>query len=280
MSVALQIGFIPFGWKDLFDVLVVAFLVYQLYRVIRGTVAVQVSLLLLGIYIVDVFVRAANLVALRALFGAISEVFVLAVIILFQPEIRRLLFMLGRNPLVRRFVATPAREKLVDEVASAVRDMAENRIGSLTAIARSSSLRNYAESGTKINAEVERDLLTSIFFPNSPLHDGAVIVEDQKIAAARCILPISEARRLDPHLGLRHRAAVGLTERTDAFVVVTSEETGRISVAENGILSTGLSVSELRDRLTEALIQRRSEESAPPAAERPETAPDEEFAQS
>lgn len=170
MTLAIQIGFVPFGWKDLFDVLVVAFLVYQLYRVIRGTVAVQVSLLLLGIYIVDVFVRAANLVALRALFGAISEVFVLAVIILFQPEIRRLLFMLGRNPLVRRFVATPAREKVVEEVVAAVRDMAENRIGSLTAFARSSSLRNYAESGTKINAEVERDLLTSIFFPNSPLH--------------------------------------------------------------------------------------------------------------
>lgn len=271
MTVAVQIGFVPFGLKDLFDVLVVAFLVYQLYRVIRGTVAVQVSFLLLGIYIVDVLVRAANLVTLRALFGAISEVFVLAVIILFQPEIRRLLFMLGRNPLVRRFVATPARERVVDEVVTAVRDMSEHRIGSLTAFARSSGLRNYAESGTAINADVERDLLTSIFFPNSPLHDGAVIVEDQKIVAARCILPVSEARRLDPHLGLRHRAAVGLSERTDAFVVVTSEETGRISVAEHGILTTGLTVPELRDRLTTALVQRTSEDTPP--------APDEEFAQ-
>lgn len=271
MTVAIQIGFVPFGWKDLLDVLIVALLVYQLYRVIRGTIAVQVAFLLLGIYVVDVIVRAFNLIALRALFGALSEVFVLAVIILFQPEIRRLLFMLGRNPLVRRFVATPAREKVVEEVVAAVRDMSENRIGSLVAFARSSGLRNYTESGTQINAEVERDLLTSIFFPNSPLHDGAVIVEDQKIAAARCILPVSDARRLDPHLGLRHRAAVGLTERTDAFVVVTSEETGRISVAEHGVITTGLSVSELRDRLTEALVQRNPEDAAPPA-------PDEELA--
>lgn len=267
MTLALQIGFVPFGLKDLLDIIIVAVLVYQLYRVIRGTIAVQVSFLLLGIYIVDVLVRAANLTTLRALFGAISEVFVLAVIILFQPEIRRLLFMLGRNPLVRRFVATPAREKVVDEVVAAIRDMAQNRIGSLTAFARSTGLRNYTESGTAINANVERDLLTSIFFPNSPLHDGAVIIEDQKVAAARCILPVSEARRLDPHLGLRHRAAVGLTERSDAFVVVTSEETGRISVAENGIISTDLTVEDLRDRLTEALIQRNPDDTAPPDEE-------------
>lgn len=267
LPLGLSIGFVPFDWQDLIDVAIVAFLVYQLYRLIRGTIAVQVSFILLGIYIVDVVVRAAGLTTLRALFGAISEVFVLAVIILFQPEIRRLLFMLGRNPLVRRFVATPARERAVNELVAAVTEMSENRIGSLTAFARSSGLRNYAESGTPINADVERDLLTSIFFPNSPLHDGAVIIEDQKITAARCILPVSEARRLDPHLGLRHRAAVGLTERTDAFVVVTSEETGRISVAENGVIQTGLSPQELRSRLNEALVQSNPEEPPPTPVE-------------
>ena len=267
LPLGLNIGFVPFGWQDFFDVAIVAFLVYQLYRLIRGTIAVQVSFILLGIYIVDVVVRALGLTTLRALFGAISEVFVLAVIILFQPEIRRLLFMLGRNPLVRRFVATPARERAVNELVAAVTEMSENRIGSLTALARSSGLRNYAESGTPINADVERDLLTSIFFPNSPLHDGAVIIEDQKITAARCILPVSEARRLDPHLGLRHRAAVGLTERTDAFVVVTSEETGRISVAENGVIHTGLSPQELRSRLNEALVQSNPEEPPPTPVE-------------
>ncbi|MDX1531911.1 MAG: diadenylate cyclase CdaA [Rhodothermales bacterium] len=266
----LKIGFIPFEWLDLLDILIVAFLVYQLYRLIRGTIAVQIAMGLLAIYIVTVVVRALGLTALQALFGAVSEVFVIAVIVLFQPEIRRLLFMLGRNPLVRRFVQTPAREKAVDEVVAAVVEMSESRIGSLIAFARSTGLRNYAESGTPLSANVERDLLTSIFFPNSPLHDGAVIIEDQKIAAARCILPVSEGRRLDPHLGLRHRAAVGLTERTDAFVVVTSEETGRISVAEHGMLQTSLEPQELRARLVEALIQRREE---PPAEPPPEAEP-------
>ncbi len=260
MTLALEIGFVPFEWKDALDVAIVAFLVYQLYRLIRGTIAVQVSFLLLGLYLVDVAVRAASLTTLQALFGAVSEVFVIAVIILFQPEIRRLLFMFGRNPLVRRFVATPAREKAVEEMVAAVREMSESRIGSLTVFARSSGLRNYIESGTAINANVERDLVTSIFFPNSPLHDGAVIIEDQKVAAARCILPVSDARRLDPHLGLRHRAAVGLTERTDAFVVVTSEETGRISVAEDGQIETNLSPETLHERLSEALMHRRAED--------------------
>lgn len=262
----MKIGFVPFEWIDLLDVAIVAFLVYQLYRLIRGTIAVQISIGLLAVYGVDVLVRAMGLTTLRALFGAISDVFVLAIIILFQPEIRRLLFILGRNPLVRRFVSTPAREQMINQVVAAVREMSEDRIGSLIAFARSTGLRNYVESGTAVNARVERDLLRSIFFPNSPLHDGAVIVQDQKIEAARCILPLSEARRLQPHLGLRHRAAVGLTERTDAFVVVTSEETGQISVAENGVLSSGLSPEELRLRLSEALIQRRPEE-APPRRE-------------
>lgn len=262
----MRIGFVPFEWVDLLDIIIVAFLVYQLYRLIRGTIAVQISIGLLAVYIVDVIVRAAGLTTLRALFGAISDVFVLAIIILFQPEIRRLLFILGRNPLVRHFVSTPARETMVEEVVAAVKEMSEDRIGSLIAFARSTGLRNYAESGTTLNANVEHDLLRSIFFPNSPLHDGAVIIQDQKVVAARCILPVSEARRLDPHLGLRHRAAVGLTERTDAFVVMTSEETGRISVAENGLLYTGLSPQELRTRLAEALIQRRPEE-APPRRE-------------
>ncbi len=265
MTLAFEIFFVPFELKDVLDILIVSFLVYQLYRLIRGTIAVQVSLLLLVIFGLNVLVRFLGLTTLQVLFGAVSEVFVIVVIILFQPEIRRLLFMLGRNPLVRRFVATPAREKAIEEMVAAAREMSENRIGSLTVFARSSGLRNYIESGTAINANVERDLLTSVFFPNSPLHDGAVIIEDQKVAAARCILPVSDARRLDPHLGLRHRAAVGLTERTDAFVVVTSEETGRISVAEDGVIHTDLSPEELHERLTEALVQRRAED--PPPAE-------------
>lgn len=259
----MRIGFVPLELKDLVDIAIVALLVYQLYRFIRGTIGVQIALGLAAIYLLDVIVRIAGLTTLQALFGAVSEVFVLALIILFQPEIRRLLFLFGRNPLVRRLVPSSARERVVDETVAALREMSENRIGSLIAFGRSTGLRNYAETGTRLNADVERDLLTSIFFPNSPLHDGAVIIQDNRVEAARCILPVSEARRLDPHLGLRHRAAVGLTERTDAFVVVTSEETGRISVAENGVLHTNLSLEALRERLTEAIIERRGETEEP-----------------
>ncbi len=255
----LRIGFVPVRWLDLLDVLVTAVIVYQAYRLIRGTIAVQVAVALLGLYAVNEVVRAAGLTTLTTLFGAVGDVFVLAVLILFAPEIRQALFLLGRNPIVRRLVTQPPRQKITDEVVAALEQMSRDRVGSLIAFARSTGLRNYIESGTQISADVERDLLTAIFFPNSPLHDGAVIVQGQKVEAARCILPVSDARGLDPHLGLRHRAAVGLTERTDAFVIVTSEETGKISVAENGRLDVGLTIAEVEQRLLDAFSPDRRE---------------------
>lgn len=249
---AIRIGFLPFDWLDLIDVIIVAFLVYQVYRLIRGTIAVQIALALLGLYAVSVVVRAAGFTTLRTLFGSVSEVFLLAVIIIFAPEIRQALLMVGRNPIIRRFMAQTPHETFLAEVIAAVDEMSRNRIGALIAFARSTGLRNYIETGTPIQAEVNRDLLTSIFFPNSPLHDGAVIIQGKKIEAARTILPVSDARDLDPHLGLRHRAAVGLSERTDAFVIVVSEETGRISIAEGGRIDVGVSLAEMEKRLQAA----------------------------
>ena len=267
----LRIGFLPVRWLDLVDVALTAVIVYQGYRLIRGTIAVQVAVALLGLYAVNEVVRQAGLTTLSTIFGAVGDVFVLAVLILFAPEIRQALFLLGRNPIVRRLVTQPPRQKITDEVMGAIQEMSRDRMGSLIAFARSTGLRNYIESGTQISAEVERDLLTSIFFPNSPLHDGAVIVQGQKVEAARCILPVSDARGLDPHLGLRHRAAVGLTERTDAFVIVTSEETGKISVAENGRLDVGLSLDEVEARLLDAFSPDRG--SAPGGAAEPPPSP-------
>ncbi|MEM6783990.1 MAG: diadenylate cyclase CdaA [Bacteroidota bacterium] len=254
--------FLPFGFWDAVDIAIVAGLVYLTYRAIRGTIAVQIAGVILFIFALNALVQFAGLRTLQALFSTISDVFVLAVIILFAPEIRRLLFMLGRNPLVRQFVRTTAREQVTDEIVSAVELMSRDRTGALIVIARATGLRNFIETGTRLNADVERDLLTSIFFKNSPLHDGAVIIQGSKVAAARCILPVSEAQRLDPHLGLRHRAGVGVSERSDAFVIVTSEETGRISVAENGVLSPPLTVDELRRRLTEAFAAATPTEAA------------------
>ncbi|OZC01515.1 diadenylate cyclase CdaA [Rubricoccus marinus] len=248
----IDIWFLPVGWRDIIDVAVVTLLVYQVYRLIRGTIAVQIAFALLGLYILNVAVSALGLTTLRTLFGVVGDVFVLALIIVFAPEIRQALFLVGRNPIVRRFVATAPRQKITAEIVAALDEMSRTRMGSLIAFARSTGLRNYIESGTRIQADVERDLLVSIFWHNSPLHDGAVIVQGQKIEAARCILPVSDARELDPHLGLRHRAAIGLSERTDAFVIVTSEETGRISVAEGGKLDVGLSLGEVEARLNAA----------------------------
>ena len=252
-----SVGFLPFTWLDALDIGLTAVLVYQAYRLIRGTIAVQVAVVLIGLYVLSAVVRLAGLTTLQTLFGAVGEVFVLAVLILFAPEIRQALFLVGRNPIVRRLVPTPPRQKITDEVVAAIAEMSRDRVGSLIAFSRSTGLRNYVETGTQIHADVERDLLTSIFYPNSPLHDGAVIIQGQKIEAARCILPVSDARGLESQLGLRHRAAIGLSERTDAFVVVTSEETGNIAIAENGRLDVRQSVAQVQERLAAAFSPER-----------------------
>ncbi len=190
---------------------------------------------------------------LRALFGSISEVFVLAVIILFQPEIRRLLLLLGQNPLVRRFMRSPAQQERIGEIVSAIEDLSKRRIGALIVFERSTGLRSYIETGAQLHAQVSRDLLVTIFYSQNPLHDGAVIMRDARIEAARCILPISTNMKLATNLGLRHRAAVGITEVSDAFVIVVSEETGQISTASNGELKANISIALLDNYIVEAL---------------------------
>lgn len=244
---------IPIRVVDLIEIGIVAYVLYKLYQLMRGTIAVQIFFGVLVLYLIQVLVTAADMTMLRVLFSSVSEVFVLAVIILFQPEIRRLLLLLGQNPLIRKFVTSPAQEEMLEEVTTAITEMSKQHIGALIAFERSTGLRSYIETGAPIHAKVTRDLLITIFYSQNPLHDGAVIIRNRRIEAARCILPVSTNMRLSPHLGLRHRAAVGLTEQTDAFVIIVSEETGRISVAENGVLTSGLTGGELLSRLTQAL---------------------------
>lgn len=244
---------IPIRLVDPIEIGIVAYVLYKLYQLMRGTIAVQIFFGLLLLYTIQQLVTWADMTMLRALFSSVSEVFVLAIIILFQPEIRRLLLLLGQNPLVRKFVVSPAQEEMLEEVILAVDEMSKGEIGALIAFERSTGLRSYVETGAPIHAQVTSDLLVTIFYAQNPLHDGAVIIRNRRIEAARCILPVSTNMRLSPHLGLRHRASVGLTEQTDAFVVVVSEETGNISVAENGRLTTGVTTDELRERLGVAL---------------------------
>ncbi len=247
---------IPIRLVDLLEIALVAYVLYKLYQLMRGTLAVQIFLGVMAIYLLQVIVTALDMTMLRRFFSALSEVAVLAVIILFQPEIRRLLVMVAQTPFLRRFVAAPVREEVIHEVCAAVAEMSRLRIGALIAFERSTGLRHYIETGTILNARISRELLLTIFYDKNPLHDGAVIIRNQVIAAARCILPVSTSMKLSPHLGLRHRAAVGLTEQTDAFVIVVSEETGTISVAQQGELISNLTAAELRTLLVEALEAR------------------------
>lgn len=245
---------IPIRLQDIAEILIFAYILYKLYKFMRGTIAVQIFLGLMALLVSQLIVTALDMTMLGSLFGILGEVFVLAMIILFQPEIRRLLLVLGQNPLIRRFVPTTAQSQLVDAVVEAASEMSRERTGALIVFERSTGLRNYIETGVPIQARVSKELLISMFFSRNPLHDGAVIVRNKRIESARCILPVSANMKLSPHLGLRHRSAVGLTETTDAFVVVISEETGQISVADAGSLRTGLSVKQLRDLLTNALV--------------------------
>lgn len=255
---------IPIRLVDLIEVCLVAYLLYRLYLFMRGTIAVGIFLGILALFLLRLLVDLMDMTILSALFSSLSGVAVLAVIVLFQPEIRRVLLLVGQNPFVRRFISNTAHEDLINEVVGAVDEMSTRNIGALLVFERSAGLRNYIETGENLQALVSRDLLITIFYSQNPLHDGALIIRNRRIEAARCILPVSTSMKLSPLLGLRHRAAVGITEQTDAFVIVVSEETGNISVAENGMLTSNISVETLRNRLTKALTM----QSAPmPAAE-------------
>jgi len=245
--------FIPIRIVDVLEVALVSYLLYKLYLLMRGTLAVSIFLGVLALYLVQVIVTAANMTIMETLFSTIGDVAVLAIIVLFQPEIRRLLLLLGQNPLVRRFVASSDQGELVEEVTEAARHMSKRHIGALIVMERSTGLRNYIETGKQVGARVSSDLLVTLFHGQNPLHDGAVIIRNRKLEAARCILPVSTSMKLSPQLGLRHRAAVGLTEQTDAFVIVVSEETGAISISRNGDLISNLTPEELQAQMMDAL---------------------------
>lgn len=246
------------GVRDVIEIALVAYLLYQLYRLMRGTIAVQIAFGLGALFLIQVVVELANMTMLSTIFSYFNQVFVLAVIIIFQPEIRRLLLLLGKNPIIRRLVSTTDRSEIIDEAVTAVEHMADRNIGALIAFQRSTGLRSYIETGKRLQAEISQDLLVTIFHGQNPLHDGAVIINDRRVEAARCILPVSTSMKLSPQLGLRHRAAVGLTEQTDAFVVVVSEETGNISVSRDGALISNITPDELQRYLTKALTNQPS----------------------
>lgn len=256
-------AFITIRVLDIIDILLVAFLLYQIYMLIRGTVAINIFMGIFVLYLIWLIVRALNMELLSSILGQIIGVGVIAIIIVFQQEIRRFLLLIGTRYLSRnRFsienIFFPKSKRLdapinIDAIVKACRNMAESKTGALIAISRKSDLQLYAETGDVINAETSSRLLENIFFKNSPLHDGAVIVKNDRIHAARCVLPLTEMLNLPASFGLRHKAALGLSETTDALVVVVSEETGKISFVEDGNIKSGISSIELQQLISRGI---------------------------
>jgi diadenylate cyclase len=249
-----KIGFLSVGVADIIDVALVSFIFYRLYLVMRGTIAAQIFIGLVLIIAVSFISQAANLKALSWIMRTLTDIWVIAFIVLFQPELRRLLVLLGRNPIVRFFVRGNVDES-VDDVVAAVTELSRKKQGALIVFVRATGIRAHVETGTKMEALVSKSLLLSIFNPKSPLHDGAVIIKDRLIEAARCTLPLSNITVWEGEmLGTRHRSGLGISEQADVAVVIVSEETGAVSLAENGILHRGLTPAvlrkELKDRLT------------------------------
>lgn len=256
---SLKLSFINFTIIDAIDIFVVALLLWQIYRAIRGTAALTIFVGIFIVYIIWVTVRFLEMELLSLILGQIIGVGVLALLIVFQQEARRYLLMLGnrysatQKGFLQRLVSgkkTQHSAQYAAEMAAACFAMSATRTGALIAIERTSDLEVYSTTGDHIDAEISTRLIQNIFFKNAPLHDGAMIIKDSRIRSARCILPSSDNPHIPPHLGMRHRAAIGLTEHSDALVIVVSEETGRVSAVEAGKIATVRSEQELLKKLT------------------------------
>lgn len=266
MIFVFKIGFLEVSWVDIIDISLVSILLYQVYKLIRGSIAVNIFLGILALYLVYLIVRAAEMELLATILGQFMGVGVLAMIILFQPEIRKFLLVIGRGTEFRENffkTVTSWRNNYHDDfdiqqVIEALKTLKATKTGALIVFSRDVELRFYIETGDGLNAEITRRLLLAIFNKNSPLHDGAVIIYKGRIKAARCILPVSENDHLPAHFGLRHRAAVGMSENTDTLVVAVSEETGRLILARNGTYLRGLKLSQVEQKIMDYLHNNES----------------------
>ncbi len=261
MIFVFKIGFLEVSWVDFIDVGLVAVLLYQVYKLIRGSIAVNIFLGILSLYLIYLIVRAAQMELLTTILGQFMGVGVLAMIILFQPEIRKFLLLIGRSAefnregIFKSFSSWRSGEVdfNIQEVIDAAKTLKATRTGALIVFSRDVEMKFYVETGDSLDAEVSKRLLLSIFNKHTPLHDGAVIIYKGRIKAARCVLPVSENDHLPPHFGLRHRSAVGMSELTDTLVMAISEETGRLILARNGKYIRGLKLWQVEQKIVEYL---------------------------
>jgi diadenylate cyclase len=243
---------IHFGFIDFIDILIVSFVFYQILKFVKGTRAIQ---MIVGLVFVLLFALVANMWQLQGLkwiVDGVKTVWIVAFVIVFQPEIRRALTNLGRTRLVRFFLKE-TREETIEELVKAAKNLSERGLGALMVIKRRVGLKGYLETGKQIEAKVSSDLLVTIFSPYSPLHDGAAVIDGDMIIGAGCILPLTLNPSLDIDVGTRHRAALGITEESDAVVIVVSQETRDISFAQKGKLLRGLDTSSLQRNLEKSM---------------------------
>ena len=248
----------PIGWWDVLDILIVSFLIYEFLKLIRGTRAMQMaagSLLIVGLFYVS---RLAPLQTVNWMIRNMLAFVAFAAIVIFQSDIRRALAHFGQAPFFRYLNRQQAADETIEEIVVASTTLSSQRIGAIIVVEREIGLRNYVESGIPLDALLTYDLISTIFQPGSPLHDGAVIIQESRVAAAACFLPLTVNPRVSRELGTRHRAAIGLTEECDAVCVVISEETGAISLALDGRIERPLTSDQLRDRLRSLVMTRRA----------------------
>lgn len=261
-----HIGFLPVRLLDVIDVFLVAFLLFKIYQVLKDSVAVSIFLGILFIFLLWLFFsKALHMQLIGTVLGLFMNVGIIGLIIVFQPEIRRFLILIGTNSLLAKNIFTKGFFKLnLDEnefqqlnfkpIIDACKSLSKTKTGALIVITRSSDLKYYITSGEFIDAEISASVIENIFFKNSPLHDGAMIISENKIKAARCLLPVTDNAIIPAHLGTRHRAALGISEHSDALAIIVSEETGAIAVADDGELKENLTVDDLK-KLMEGLSE-------------------------
>lgn len=258
-----EIGFLPVHIWDILDILIVGYLLAQLYRLLRGSIAFNIFVGVMLLYVVSWLVRQLGMDLLEAVLTEFVDLGVIIIVIIFQPEIRRFLLFLGNSTLRQRsnmldrlmnrsqFAGSEQRDRQIRAIKASVLRMARQHIGALIVLSRNVNLEGVVSSGIQLDAVITEPLIESIFNKDSPLHDGAVLMEGGKIKSASCVLPVSENPNLPKSSGLRHRAGVGVTERANVAALIVSEETGRVSFAFNGQLERYLSEQRLSELLNE-----------------------------
>lgn len=247
-----RIGFLPVGVVDILDIALMAYMLYKVYFVMHRTRAIQMFIGLLIIFAVSFISQALHMQGISWIFRSLHTVWIIAFVILFQPELRRILTVMGQSRFIRYFTREQ-RSQVIGEIIRGTVELSRRGYGGLIVLVRDTGIKPVVETGVQIQSLVSSSLMVSIFNPRSPLHDGAIVIQNDAIEAAKCILPLSRNPSLEYKLGTRHRAAIGLSEESDALVVVVSEESGTISIAENGEMVRGLDYETLHEALATGL---------------------------